>query len=274
MTAIESRVVEANGARIHCEVRGRGPAVLFISGATGDAGHFAHVADVLADEFRVIHYDRRGNSRSPRPAGWVSTSIQEQAADAAALLDVLGASPAVVFGTSAGGTILVDLVSRRPDVVRGAIVHEPVLAPVSPRGADVGSLIARIRQDGFAKGGSRAAQELFLRWAASDEVFEAVDPDVRERLLDNGEVFFGLELERIVSYAPDATALRRSGVPIVVASGAASKGTTMVEGSEWLARELGCEQLWLPGYHTPYLHPEQSQPFAEALRPIIRQLSA
>jgi hypothetical protein len=49
---------------------------------TGDAGHHAEVADLLASEFTVVTYNRRGNSRGPRPQGWTATSIDEQ--DAAA----------------------------------------------------------------------------------------------------------------------------------------------------------------------------------------------
>ena len=69
--------IEVNGIRIYYEKRGRGPAVLFVSGATGDAGHWTTVADILADAYTVITYDRRGNSRSPRPPGWTSTTIGE-----------------------------------------------------------------------------------------------------------------------------------------------------------------------------------------------------
>jgi pimeloyl-ACP methyl ester carboxylesterase len=72
--------VDVNGKRLYCEERGRGPAVLYVSGATGDAGHWAKIADILADTYKVITYDRRANSRSPRPARWVSTTIGEQAA--------------------------------------------------------------------------------------------------------------------------------------------------------------------------------------------------
>ena len=34
-------------AELYYEVRGRGPALLLIAGATGDAGHFEQVADVV-----------------------------------------------------------------------------------------------------------------------------------------------------------------------------------------------------------------------------------
>ena len=75
-----------NGTSLYYEVRGNGPPVLFVSGATGDAGHWAGAAAALADEFTVVTYDRRGNSRSPRPPGWNEAPLTEQADDAAALL--------------------------------------------------------------------------------------------------------------------------------------------------------------------------------------------
>jgi pimeloyl-ACP methyl ester carboxylesterase len=96
-------VLEVNGTELYHESRGSGPPLLLIMGATGDAGHFEPVAELLAGEFTVVTYDRRGNGRRPRPRGWAATSPEEQADDAAALLEALGLAPAAVFGTSLGG---------------------------------------------------------------------------------------------------------------------------------------------------------------------------
>ncbi len=98
-------------------MRGDGPPVLLVMGATGDAGHFETVAELLADEFTVLTYDRRANGRSPRPDGWAATSVDEHADDAAALLGALGLAPAAVFGTSSGGVFALGLLAirrRRP----------------------------------------------------------------------------------------------------------------------------------------------------------------
>lgn len=111
--------MSVNGTQVYYEQRVSGPSVLFIQGATGDGGTFAQVAELLADEFTVVTYDRRGNSRSPRSAGWTTTSIYEQADDAAALLQALDLAPAAVFGTSGGAIILLNLLLRHPEVVRG-----------------------------------------------------------------------------------------------------------------------------------------------------------
>ena len=63
-----------NGTELYYEIRGTGAPVLLIMGGSGDGGHFDAVADLLSDEFTVVTYDRRGNGRSPAPAGWKTTS--------------------------------------------------------------------------------------------------------------------------------------------------------------------------------------------------------
>src|SRR4029453_1672669 len=189
-------------------------------------------------------------------------------------LEALAVTSAVVFGTSGGGTILMELIRRHPGVLKGAIAHEPVLMSVSPSAVEVGAQVQRLIEEGFATGGPRAAQERFIRWAGTDEVFEAMDRDLRERMLDNGEVFFGLEVPQFMSYVPDVEAIRWAGVSIVAAGGIENKGTSIVEGAEWLGAELGCEVIWVPGHHAPYWHPGQSKPFADALRPSLTKLAA
>jgi pimeloyl-ACP methyl ester carboxylesterase len=110
---------------LYRELRGSGPPVLFIAGASGDAGHFAGAAARLADEFTAVAYDRRGCSRSAGLQDGETMSIAAQADDAAAHIEELGLAPTIVFGTSGGGNIALELVARRPELVRGAIVHEP-----------------------------------------------------------------------------------------------------------------------------------------------------
>jgi pimeloyl-ACP methyl ester carboxylesterase len=123
-------LIEVNGTRLYHQVRGSGPSVLFIQGAFGDRGTYEQVAELLADEFTILTYDRRANSRSPRPDGWESTSTEEQADDAAALIEALDFTPAAVFGNSGGAIIGLDLVIRRPNLLRGALLHEPAMFSV------------------------------------------------------------------------------------------------------------------------------------------------
>jgi pimeloyl-ACP methyl ester carboxylesterase len=232
--------IEVNGIRIYYERRGSGPTVLFVSGASGDAGHWTTVADILADAYTVITYDRRGNSRSPRPPGWASTTIGEQADDAAALLRGLDLVPAIVFGTSAAAGILADLCLRHPHVLHGAIFHEPVF----PSGvSNIGTVRAARKtrvEEGMARGGPRTAMELTLRSVAGDEVYQSLDPQLRERLLGNAEVLFGIEMAAFLAYEPTPGQLATIRVPRAVTAGTgnrdqAAAGHWRYEATQWLA---------------------------------------
>lgn len=263
--------VRVNGATLYYERRGTGPAVLFISGATGDAGHFYQVADLLAGEFEVVTYDRRGNSRSPKPQGWSHTTMDEQADDAAGLIRALGLAPAVVFGTSGGAVILLNLLLRHPEVLRGAIVHEPPLVPVLTNAAETGAMLQSMVVEGLAKGGPRGGAELFIRVNAGDATFEALEPALRERMLANGEVLFGIELEAFVSYIPEAAALAQLRVPVVVAAGFGNRGVYYHEAAQWVADRVGTPLQEFPGAHTPYF--DRPAEFARALLPHLRALT-
>ncbi|WP_433034385.1 alpha/beta fold hydrolase [Actinomycetospora sp. CA-053990] len=269
--------IAANGTTLYYESRGDGPPLLFISGATGDAGHWTEVADALADEYTVLSYDRRGNSRSPRPEGYITASVGEQSDDAAALLEALALGPAVVYGNSAGAIILTDLVLRRPDLLRGAVFHEPAYAAVTSTGDEVVAGLQQLISEGMAEGGPPRAAELFLRWVVGDEIYDSFDPDLRNRMLGNGEVLFGIELGPIMSYLPTADQLAEVEVPCAVAAGIDNRDPAahlhwLYEASQWLASGLGTRLIETPGAHVPQAsHPRA---LVELLRPVLTELSA
>ena len=270
--------IAVNGTTLYYELRGSGPPVLFISGATGDAGHWTEVAEAdLVSEYTVLSYDRRANSRSPRPENWTTAPIDEQADDAAELLRALDLAPAVAYGNSSGAIILTSLALRHPSLLRGAIFHEPPYAAVTSTGQEIGVKLQQLIGEGMAKGGPPMATELFLRWVAGDDTFESFDAELRDRMLGNGEVFFGLELEGIVAYLPAPEQLAEVRLPCVVAAGADNRDPAathhwLYEASKWLADGLHAPFIETPGAHVPQAtHPRA---LAETLRPILGKLAA
>ncbi len=263
MTALKKGLLEANGARIHYEVRGSGPPLLLIMGLTGDAGWFERLGELLADRFTVITYDRRGNSRSPRPVGWTSTSVAEQADDASGLLSALTPGSAIVFGNSFGAMILLELITRHPKAVRGAIVHEPPLLSPFYRSHD----LVDFWKAKVAKGGSRYALRLYTGMR-EDEVINGLDRSVMKRSFDNGEVIFSVEMPVMVSYKPNLRALKESKVPIMVAAGEET-AMYLFGASRWLATQLGTDLHTLPGGHVGYA--SQPEEFASALLPLLEK---
>ncbi len=113
-----------NGIRLYHEEHGSGTPILCIHGTGSSALVWGDAVRELARLGRVIAYDRRGCTRSERPVPYERTSVAEHADDAAALLDVLGAEPAVVIGRSYGGTVALDLALRHRDRVRALVVLE------------------------------------------------------------------------------------------------------------------------------------------------------
>jgi pimeloyl-ACP methyl ester carboxylesterase len=263
-------LIEVNGTALYYERRRNGPAILLVSGATGDAGHWTEVAEVLASRYTVVTYDRRGNSRSPLPPDWTATTIDEHADDAEALISGLHLAPAIVLGTSAAAGIVTNLAIRHPSVLRGVILHEPTFQSGVTNAEAVRAGRLAVIQGGIARGGPRGAVEALLRSVGSDELYDSLNPALRERLLANADVLFDIELAPFVAYKPAPADLARMRVACVVTAGAANRdpaapGHWRYESAQWLAAHLMTDLVELPGGHMAYLSDPHA--FAEALIP-------
>ena len=241
-----------NGAQIYYEMRGSGPPLLFICGAFADVDHFANVADLLSDEFTVVTYDRRGNSRSNGGAPGTPSSADEQADDAAALLQQLSMAPAAVYGNSSGAIVALNLAVRHSEVVRATIFHEPPLNAGLAKPEEIQAILGAMVESGMAAGGPPAAAEAFLRFAMGDANWEALGDEARERARANADVFFGSELGSIEPYSPGDSALRGIRMPVEVLL--SDDGPPFFEEiGPWLAQKIGCPVATVPGTHTPQL---------------------
>ncbi len=262
--------VSINGAELYHEVRGNGPPVLFIMGSTGDGGHFDALADLLADEFTVITYDRRGNGRSPAPPGWTSTSPEEQADDAAALVDSLVVGPAAVFGTSSGGNFALRMLTRHPGVARGAILHEPAVYALLDDFGAVRLPLQTVIQQAMAEGGPHLAVERFWRYIAGENAWTQLPPALRERLCATATTLFDVELGTYEQSMPDDRALAAIAVPVLLVVSEDSHDF-FAEVTRRLSGRLGADVATTPGRHGAY-H-DYPKELAETIRPFLREVS-
>lgn len=86
------------------EVCGEGAALLLIHGVIVDAGLYEQTAEYLSRHYKVITYDRRGNSRSickAKPEFYLEKQIE----DIIDLLNILEIDKVSIVGTSAGAVI-------------------------------------------------------------------------------------------------------------------------------------------------------------------------
>ena len=112
MSAPTKEKVITEGAEIYCERRGNGPLLLLIHGAMEDAGFYSSAADILAERFTVVSYDRRCNSRSSGDRS-ADMTVAQQARDAASIIKAIGVGKAIVLGRSGGAVIGLEL--QQPD---------------------------------------------------------------------------------------------------------------------------------------------------------------
>ena len=264
--------VTVNGAELYYEIRGTGPPLLLIMGATGDGGHFEQLAELLADEFTVISYDRRGNGRSPVPAGWLTTSAEEQADDAAALLDALGTGPAAVFGTSSGGTFALCLLVRHAEQVRGAILHEPGLYGLVDDFDAVRAPVRALVQEAMAsrRAVRRGGALLALR-RRDDDGWNRLAPSLRERLCATASTLFEVELGTCELYLPDEETLAALSAPVRLL--VSEDGLSVLRRDHPAASANAWASTSPPRrVDTTRLSRSPSE-FAEAMRPFLREVS-
>ena len=111
--------VTVNGVSLAVEVRGDGPAILFVHGYPFDRTIWRDQLETL-EGYRRIAPDLRGMGQSDAPD--LGYGMSTYADDLAALLDTLGVHDAVLCGQSMGGYIAFEFLRRWRDRVRAVIL--------------------------------------------------------------------------------------------------------------------------------------------------------
>ncbi len=122
--------IEANGVRLHYEVMGDGPPLVFVHGMCGRGDVWAGQVERLSGEFMCVSYDRRGHGSSSD--GDAPHSVPLHGDDFAALVRALGLPPVVYVGSSGGARIGLDMVLRYPELLAGAALSEPPVFSLNP----------------------------------------------------------------------------------------------------------------------------------------------
>ena len=239
-------------ADLYWEARGSGPAILLIAGTPGDGGQFEAMVEELCADHLVITYDRRGTSRSARSPHWSETSVAEQADDAASVLRRVGVPSALVFGTSNGAAVALELALRHPERVSRLVIHEIPLLSVLQEPAPVAAAIGSLIGGAMEAGGPGAALNAFQRFAFGDAIVDAWPPALRDRILTNAEMVFSVEMPAFQAYRPDEDRLAGCRVPATVLVGEDEHVPFFEEAAQWVASRLGTTVDAAPGAHGPY----------------------
>ena len=115
----ETLRLTVNGVSLAVEVRGEGPAVLFVHGYPLNRTLWQHQVGALTG-FRRIAPDLRGLGLSDAPD--LGYSMATYADDLAALLDALHADQVVICGLSMGGYVALEFARRYRSRLRGLVL--------------------------------------------------------------------------------------------------------------------------------------------------------
>lgn len=253
---------------LYYEEKGEGVPILLVHPAGATASTWGGVVDDLAEFGRVIVYDRRGYARS---AGEPVRSIAAHTADAAALLDKIGASSAVVAGTSIGATIGIDLARLRPDLVRGVVAHESPWHVTRHR--PTRAQIAALSKMAWLSSRHRYpdAAAAFLRFAYTyregGSAWDRFPEEWRRTASDNARPALA-DIRIAIGAYPKATDLARVTRPVLCTCGSRS-ATTIVQVTHALAKAIptaSFRQIEGAGHAAPFDAPAA---FGNAVRDAI-----
>ena len=121
-------VISKDGTRIAYDQSGEGPAVILVDGALQyrafDQG-MAQLAELLAQEFTVIHYDRRGRGDSGDTQPY---ALEREIEDIDAMIKEAG-EPAFLYGISSGGALALEAAARLGNKVKKLAIYEVPYLP-------------------------------------------------------------------------------------------------------------------------------------------------
>jgi pimeloyl-ACP methyl ester carboxylesterase len=239
--------------------------LLLISGGGGDAGNYSGIAESLADEYTVLTYDRRGNSRSPLRTEPTKLRVEEQSADALAVLEHHGMSSASVFGSSSGAVIGLDLAARSPHALELLVAHEPPVISVLDDAERWFAFFDELDRIVEEQGVGPALMKFMSSVGRAEN--EPRPPELMERLGGNWDFFARYEMRPVAEFVPDLEALGENKVPLVFAGGHESRPYYYCRAGEALAARLGVDFVEFPGHHMAYL--DDGKSFVPILRQIL-----
>jgi len=173
----------ADGAHLHYEVAGSGPAVILIHSGITDSRSWDPQMDAFARRYQVVRYDMRGFGKSD-----VSHGEYSPRADLEAVMDASGTGRAALVAVSMGSALAIDFALDHPERVAALVLVGPGVSGRAPSRefTDLMAQVDRLVED---KGLDSAIERELEIWLYGRGRSSAdVDQSVREAVFEMDRV--------------------------------------------------------------------------------------
>lgn len=249
-------VTSRDGTRIGYDRTGSGPALIVIGGGPVDRTAESPLAALLAEQFTVYTYDRRGRGDTVDTAPY---SVDREFDDLQALITEAGGS-VMMYGTSGGGMIAIQAAARGLAITKLALWEVPYILPGTrePVPADYRDRQYALR----AEGRLSEMMELFMLEAAlmpADFVAGMKAAPFWDAMA-GGAGCLAYDADVAADFALPADALKSITVPTIVIDG----GTT-----PWLTAAAEAITAAVPDAARTTLHGQPHNVDAAAIAPAV-----
>ncbi len=271
-----SRFVHAAGVHWHVQVAGSGPALLLLHGTGAASFSWGDVLPLLTPRFTVIVPDLPGHGFTTAPDRDHLT-LPGMARACGALLSVLGASPVLAAGHSAGAAIVIRmaldgavapsrLVGVNPALLPPPTLYRELIAPIVHRLATTrlvaAPAAALARRDGIIASLLRATRTSVT--PGNQWLYEQMLGS-EQRVHDVLTMMAGWSLPDLVADMP------RLAVPLQLIAGTRDPWVALADLRSLARTTPRCTIDTLPGGHL--LHEEQPAAIARLLTESVERLS-
>jgi pimeloyl-ACP methyl ester carboxylesterase len=245
------------GAQVWYEVSGGGPLLILIPGASGTGESFRPLVPHLISHYQVVIYDRRGFSQSPLDGPQDYTHrLATDADDVRRLIEHLADQPALIFGSSSGAIVTLEVLSRFPEQVQAVVAHEPPVVSLLPDAPEWWAFFDGV-YDAYRKDGIPTAMHQFAGGVLGSVDHQVLEHTRREHAneytLPNARYWMEHELRQYPRFELDLAKLSAHAEQIVLAGGRDSHDQMTYQPNKVLAQQLGCDIVDFPGGHLGFL---------------------
>jgi pimeloyl-ACP methyl ester carboxylesterase len=248
----ESGFVDRDGVKIHYEIYGDGPETMLFLPPWAIVHSRIYKAQLpyFSERFRCITFDARGNGKTDRPADVAAYSLDNNVADALAIMDATNAGNAILVGLSRAGLHASVLAAHHPERVKAAVL----VGTVASIGPPNFPYLANKHFD--------AKQERFEGWNKFNREYWMENyPDFAEHFVRNinSEPHSTKQIEDGISWAGDTTG------PVLAKTVEARTIPPPFDVSEAMYRKIRCPVLMIHGDNDLLQSHARAQAVADAV---------